>query len=286
MPSSISLSPDFGTEGVALLSTLGDGIYKSRDGGDSWEKVNVGLESLDIPLIVIAPDFQKSAVALAADTEGKLYRSKNQGQSWESVFEGSAQITAASFLPCKHGYKALLGDETGALNILSDKGEKRERLARFEGSGSITSILVSPSFDSDETVWIGTSKGGIFKSVDGGGSFHPVNAGLSDKNITSLEFSVAPQKGSLRLYASTWTEGFYISDDGGQSWQKFVKGLTTDPQADDPHFNAPHFKGVGIGGNSLSFEGGPLLKKLEDMQPLFHTEQEHICLMMLRKNGA
>ena len=73
-PSAISMSPAFSTDGVVFFSTLGDGIYKSSNGGDFWKKVNVGLESLDIPIIVIAPDFQRSAIVLAADTEGRLYR--------------------------------------------------------------------------------------------------------------------------------------------------------------------------------------------------------------------
>jgi photosystem II stability/assembly factor-like uncharacterized protein len=63
------------------------GMYKSKDGGQNWEKINNGLPTVDIGRIglAIAPSDPEVIYAIveAAQGKGGFFRSTNRGASWE-----------------------------------------------------------------------------------------------------------------------------------------------------------------------------------------------------------
>lgn len=65
----------------------GSGIYKTTDGGKTWEKANNGLPSVDLGRIgfAISPANPEVIYAMveAADGKSGFYRSTNRGASWE-----------------------------------------------------------------------------------------------------------------------------------------------------------------------------------------------------------
>ena len=219
---------------VVYLATLGDGVYKSDDGGDFWHKVIRGLDTLNIDSIAIASN--SSELVLAAGTESGLYLTSDGGANWSSVMNN--KITAISFTPQDH---FIVGDGSGNLYASQDRGRNWQQLASLD-SGAIAAVAISPQFASDRTFWVGTEQG-IWQTVDGGVSFTPVNS-LGDRKITSLAISPNFQKDKT-IFAATWNETFRSSD-GGKSWKKSSKGLTTDGQAELPHFNRPHFSDLSI----------------------------------------
>lgn len=62
------------------------GIYKSSDGGSSWDKINKGLPSVDMGRIglAMAPSDPEVIYAIveAANGEGGFYKTSNRGASW------------------------------------------------------------------------------------------------------------------------------------------------------------------------------------------------------------
>lgn len=64
----------------------GSGMYKSTDGGNTWDKINSGLPSVDMGRIglAIAPSNPEIIYAIveAADGKGGLFKSTNRGASW------------------------------------------------------------------------------------------------------------------------------------------------------------------------------------------------------------
>ena len=68
---------------VVYLGTIGQGIWKSTDGGDTWNRQANGLfAEADIRAIAVRPD---NTNILFAGTEKGLYRSDSAGQSWYQV---------------------------------------------------------------------------------------------------------------------------------------------------------------------------------------------------------
>lgn len=93
--------------------------------------------------------------------------------------------------------------------------------------GSIRVITLSPSFDNDGRIAVGTSNG-LFLSKNRGVSFSVVRSGLQDhsQSITSAVFS--PNYLRDRLILVGTEDGLYRSDDGGASFSFSNKGLQGD----------------------------------------------------------
>jgi photosystem II stability/assembly factor-like uncharacterized protein len=222
---------------VLLLSTDGDGIYKSQDGGNSWNKTNNNLENLKIRTVVISPDSNNLFLALGA--EGGLYQTQDGGEDWTEVIPKQNKFVAIGFSSDTPA-KIAIADDKGDIYLSQDRGNSWQNIASIQNKGSITNIILSPNFSQDKTLWIGTEKGGVLKTVDRGNSFVEVNRGITDKNIRNLKF-VINNDNKLELFTSTWDDGCFRSDDGGENWRKYDRGLTKDHQADEDKFNLPHF---------------------------------------------
>jgi len=81
------------------------------------------------------------------------------------------------------------------------------------GTYDIKVIAVDPQ--NSETVYVGTTGGGIYKSTDGGSSWGTVNIGLSDLKITALAIDWFTPSW---IYAGTEDGGLYYSSDSGELW--------------------------------------------------------------------
>lgn len=81
-------------------------------------------------------------------------------------------------------------------------------------------VAFSPNYLNDQTIFVGTRKGGIFKSIDGGEHFTPSfqGAGAADLEVFSIELS--PAYASDRTVFATTRSGIWRSQDRGQSWQQ------------------------------------------------------------------
>ncbi|MEM1403392.1 MAG: glycosyl hydrolase [Pseudomonadota bacterium] len=69
----------------------GSGLYKSTDGGESWEEIsdNAGFAkgTLGIIGITVSPSNNKNLYAIVEAAEGGVYRSRDGGNSWSKVNE-------------------------------------------------------------------------------------------------------------------------------------------------------------------------------------------------------
>lgn len=241
---SLSISPFFQVDSTLFLSSKGDGLYKSLDKGISWFKINNGLGSLEIDLLSMSSNYQTDQILLAAGSDGGGYKTKNGGKTWYKVIDVNKKITSIAPFPDAQDNQFLIGDEEGNLYFLTKK-DKFKPLSQIQNHGAITSITVSPEFSSDGIFFVGTEKGGVLKTVDRGALFYEVNNGISSKHITSLV--VLPDSGEdTTIFASTWNEAVFISNDGGETWKKYDKNLTTDSQADSIQYKSAHFRDISI----------------------------------------
>jgi photosystem II stability/assembly factor-like uncharacterized protein len=192
--------------------SVGDGIYRSADGGRSW--VHGGLtHGQQIPELAVDPRDPNRLFAAVlghpygASEERGIYRSRDGGATWERVLYKDADTggSAVAFDPVNPQvvYAALWQSRLGPWE---DKNE-------FQGTN-----------------------GGLFKSSDGGTTWKHLSAGLPD-DLTQINFTIAASA-PQRLYAVAATTepgdyqsaaglGVYRSDDGGEHWVR----ITNDPRA-------------------------------------------------------
>ncbi len=174
--------------------SVGDGIYKSTDGGATW--THLGLrEGQQISQMAIDPhDANRLFVAVAGHPYGPnpergIYRSTDGGQSFQKVLYKDENIGAGDV-------KIDPSDPDIIYATLWEAREGPWENGEFSGTG-----------------------GGIFKSTDGGQTWRPLAGGLPD-GIVQAYVAIA-HSDPKRLFASVATKDkvdLYRSSDGGGSW--------------------------------------------------------------------
>lgn len=194
--------------------SVGDGIYKSTDGGQSWE--HLGLrDGYQIPSIAIDPaNPNRLFVAVLGHPYGPnkergLFRSADGGRTFQSV---------------------LFRDEnTGAMQVAFDPHD-REIVYAVLWSARQAPWEVGNSFNGPGS--------GLFKSTDGGTTWHAIGKGLPTPatGLGRIGFAIAPSD-SRRMYAQVDSSpdsiGLYRSDDAGDSWVKVNNESRIDGRGSD-----------------------------------------------------
>jgi photosystem II stability/assembly factor-like uncharacterized protein len=179
--------------------SVGDGIYKSSNGGRSWE--HLGLrDGQQISAIVVDPqDPSRLFVAVLGHPYGPneergVFRSLDGGANWEKVL-----------------YK---DENTGAVDLAFDPANPQ--------------IVYAVMWASRRPPWTtgGSYSGlgnGLFKSTDGGTHWQSLTNGLPTdaEGLGRIGLAVAPSDGN-RIYALVDAKskpGLYFSNDAGQSWK-------------------------------------------------------------------
>lgn len=186
--------------------SIGDGMYKSTDGGETW--THIGLESTArISRIVVHPKDENVVYATALghaytpQKERGVYRSKDGGASWEHVL--------------------FVDENTGASDLVMDPDNPQ--------------ILFAGMWQLELKTWIRVSGGessGLYMSKDGGTTWkHLEGNGLPKGPLGKIALAMTPAKPD-RLYAlietgdgvpyqgkPTESGELWRSDDNGKSFE-------------------------------------------------------------------
>ncbi len=177
--------------------SVGDGVYRSTDGGRTWQ--HMGLrESEHISRIIINPRNPDTVYvgafghAFGSNEERGVFMTTDGGKTWQKTLYVDAQ----------HGISDMDIDPTNP-NILYAGVWSFERKPWTHRSGS--------------------EKGGVFKSIDGGRTWNKLTNGLP-KLLGRVGVKVAPSNPNV-VYAITESkEGtLYRSDDRGETFKQVSK---------------------------------------------------------------
>ncbi len=197
----------------------GDGVYRSKDGGATWE--NLGLkDSQHISKIIVHPD-NSDVVWVASQGplwnkggERGVYKTTDGGQTWKRV---------------------LGNDEwTGATELVIDPRDPQ--------------VLYAATWDRHRTVaaLMGGGPGsGLHKSTDGGETWTKLTTGLPKSNMGKIGLAISPQQPDV-LYAAIELDrksgAVYRSTDRGASWTKMSNTVSggTGPHYYQELYASPH----------------------------------------------
>ncbi|MES1244306.1 MAG: YCF48-related protein [Acidobacteriota bacterium] len=189
---------------------------RSRNGGATWETLNVPGQSLR----QLAAHPRTAKTVFATTTEG-LFRSTDAGLHWKAVRGGlPAKLDAVRLVidPVAPRRLYLTAAEPWRLFRSVDGGFSWQESENFPG-GFLHAFTTHPR--SPRTLYTGVDEA-VFKSTDGGASWQATGAGLEGYVETLRIFPSRPNT----VYAGT-SNGLYRSLDGGATWSR-SEGLPRD----------------------------------------------------------
>lgn len=167
---------------IIFAGTARFGVYRSRDEGLHWEKVNTGLTNTQVSALL----YDKKNKLYAATGKG-VFRSDDHGDHWTAHNTGLSDVLVRSLIIDREGS---LYAGTGGKGLYKRKARQPswERLSRgFEGDqGLLENFIRVLRLGRDGTVYAGTFDGGVFTSRDGGKSWNDLNQGLINQSIRAI----------------------------------------------------------------------------------------------------
>jgi photosystem II stability/assembly factor-like uncharacterized protein len=125
-----------------------DGVFRSGDGGATWEVWNIGLLDPNILCLAVSPDFGRDRT-LYAGTESGIFCSRNSGRFWhELAFPiDNAPVLSLVLSPgFQHDGIVFAGTEASGLARSTDRGQTWRTLPAPGVSGAVNGLLLSPNF--------------------------------------------------------------------------------------------------------------------------------------------
>lgn len=185
----------------------GDGVYRSLDGGQSFQ--HMGLrDSEHIGMIAIDPT-DSNVVYVAAQgplwrsgNDRGLYKTTNGGQTWTRILHA--------------------GEDTGVNEVHMDPRDPN--------------ILYASAYQRRRHVWTlvnGGPDSALYKSVDAGRNWRKLTSGLPGGDKGRIGLTIAPSQPDT-LYAIVEAEedsgGVFRSDDRGETWRRTSTYMSSSPQ--------------------------------------------------------
>jgi photosystem II stability/assembly factor-like uncharacterized protein len=186
--------------------SIGNGIYKSTDGGETWNYT--GLPNSErVAKILVSPtnsDTVFAAVpgALWSDSPDRgLYKTTDGGQNWNLVLKGANLSTGASGIAI---------DPNDPNVIFACMWDFRRKGWTFRSGGD----------GPDQP-----SASGLFRSADGGATWTEItpeaSKGFPKKPYGRLAVTIAPSNPKrVYCFVESTDSALFVSDDGGATWDK------------------------------------------------------------------
>ena len=235
--------------------SIGDGIHKSTDGGETW--THAGLEDSErIAKIVVSPKngdtvFVAVPGALWSDSPDRgLYKTTDGGKTWKQVLKGPSLST---------GCTSIAIDPSNSDVMFATMWDFRRKGWEYRSGGESSTA---------------PSASGLFRSVDGGNTWTEItpeaNKGFPKKPFGRIAVAIAPSN-AKRVYAFVESpeSALFVSDDGGVTWDKrdksqwmvwrafYFANLIVDPKNPDRVFKPDGALIVSDdGGRSFAVVGG------------------------------
>jgi photosystem II stability/assembly factor-like uncharacterized protein len=184
-----------GIDGDPSEGDAGGGVFRSRDGGNTWKQLasQPGSRRMFFGLAVDPTDPKRLYWAACGD-RGGLYRSQDAGENWELVFKNeqwsfNVMVTADGtvYCPGRNLWRS------------TDHGKTWAKITKFTDDRVIVAMEVHPRDPNTlwftATTWDGSANGAVYKTSDGGATWQEITSDLPYRKPMVLRFN--PQTNEL-----------------------------------------------------------------------------------------
>ena len=229
--------------------SLGDGMFKSTDGGKTWTRIGLD-QTRQIGRIIVDPhDPNRVFVAAlgndyAATPQRGVYRTTDGGATWKKVL--------------------FLNDNTGAIDLSFDPDNSQVIYASMWATRRPPWVVYPSSHEPGS---------GLYKSTDGGATWTHLTNGLpADPGHIGVDVAPSdPNRVYAMVDAGAKAGGLYRSDDAGATWKLmdndgriwhrgwYFEAITVDPKNENTLYaiNTTVYKSTDGGAHFFAFRGAP-----------------------------
>ena len=173
--------------GRVYCGTWGSGLWRSDDAGERWDPVGTGIAHAEITAVAVS--LAERGVVYAGTEPSAVFRSENGGETW-------GELSGLRALPSSQSWSFPPRPETHHVRWIETDPAVAKR------------------------VFVAIEAGALVRTLDGGLTWlDRVRGGPIDTH-TAATHTMAPG----RVYSAAG-DGYFESDDAGESWSRQVEGL-------------------------------------------------------------
>ncbi|HKU67831.1 MAG TPA: hypothetical protein VJP85_08645 [Candidatus Baltobacteraceae bacterium] len=292
----------------------GDGVYRTSDGGRTWQRV-LALSSALVAKIEIDPRDPNTVLVgvlgdpFADSSDRGMYRTSDGGETWHKTLyvdarTGVSDMDASRTAPGvvfagmwtyrRTGWSSQSGSTQGGLYKSTDFGATWQRLTGGglpSGATGRIGIAVAPSNDRRVYALIESKAGLLWRSDDGGATWQMIsdNTLIDERPFYYTHVFVDPTN---QDHLWSLSVQIAVSSDGGKTWKIGAHGVHGDNHAMWISRDAKRILEANDGGPSFSFDDGKTWQMPHNLPiaQLYHIGFDrghpyHICAP-LQDNGV
>lgn len=225
-----SLARDPANANVLLAGTCPADLWRTGDGGTTWEKLDasiprhcVGGAPLTPRVTCITFDARDGAIFAGVEIAGAR-RSRDGGRTWDVLTEGLSSQDIHGLAAIWNGRRTLLATTNNDVNRSDDDGDTWSPLRVGQVFPWHYTRACAPAAADPHTVWVGAgngppgNQGGLFRTHDAGSTWERLGLPqVANSTIWNLAFHPSDPR---RVYATSVSGQLYRTLDGGDSWSK------------------------------------------------------------------
>ena len=207
-----------GTRSPGGVPPYGGGVYKSVDGGASWQAVNSGLGEDWVYEVAIHPTHPN--VLYAATHSAGVYKSLDSGANWNAYNNGLGDLATRELIIDPQTPKTIYAGtwHGGSVYKSTDGAATWQSMSSGLSGAKVFAMTIDPN--ATQNLYVASYFGGVYQTTNGGASWTPV--GLNPDFVYAVAVDPAS---STTLYASTAGDGIYKSSDQATTWERSNSGL-------------------------------------------------------------
>jgi len=215
---------------AAANTSGGSGLFQSTDSGAHWNRIyNDGSGLISIQTIAIDPS--TTSTLYIGSFSGGVLRSTNSGTSFSPAKTGLPAVGVDALAINPSTASTVYAGTLNGVFATGNSGAAWSASSNGLALTTVTTLAIDPA--TPATIYAGTTLSGIFKSVDGGGSWTSIYTGIGTTGngscaMPSIATLAIDPSTPATLYAGTLCtqqKAVLKSIDGGATWNPAVTGL-------------------------------------------------------------